>query len=683
MKRPRTDMLGGNESYLINMTQDVSLIQEEQDAVELGAATSPRNHQLLPSRRYHHFRTKCHHTYPSLMLLLIAALISCSTAREIVETETIVLSGTRRLNSPMSIRISATPSSLRRRAAAHDDNTHQEESRVGDLETTIEDIEESIQGIEEDLTKASVQGQSANTDTDLIVSEPQKVHKRRKSRRFCRPEQQLRKCRRCQANARRNFDIGECSNDLQAAREGRSCSTLFDKCRNAKFRFRCKKWKDAYDNCFLPLEVSLSDPSFTDPKCEKACDLKFKSDIRMDPDQEDMLNVGIVVWNDCLGQTTLEKLNYVICHKCISTEDGSIVEDYCAESSDLLDIFWYSNNGSSVLNSQGQRYLEFFADPYVNTPKEELAGTSCNYAVTVDYEATATLQVFYEEFEAELEIDCDDNDDEGDDAGVENGDNRRLAAVQQTVQFSEALDEAFVSYFSKEEQCVYADDDGCGARDVVFAGVQEITEGICEYDDIEPTRRDLQSPGDTVAVEVVLPGNKRKGKRKKHVKLKGRNRKNGRCRGKCASRNKKVSDALSSPNRFLAEQEQEQQQKQDQRVTCVVNTAPKPNLKRELLLRQAQVGFATQDAAVVEVKEDKCGIDAARCNDGSHGCCGTEGCSCGDAQLTKENCKAGTKLEDGQIEGCFLSFSGSTTDANQCCANPSTIDDECRSTCGL
>lgn len=674
-------MVGGNQSYLINVTRDEPLSEEEQEAVVLGAAFSPRN-QLLPSQRYRHFRTNRHPTnpsaapLPSTMLLLLAALISCATARAIVETETIVLSGTRRLTSPMSI---STPSSLRRRAAASGDDTHKEDTRIDDLEVTIEQIEQNIEDIDEDLT--TVRGQSAaNTDTDLIVSEPQKVHKRRKSRRFCRPEQQLRKCRRCQANVRRKFDIGQCSNDLQAAREGRSCSALFDKCRNSKFRFRCKKWKDAYNNCFLPLEVSLSDPDFTDPKCEKACDLKFKSDIRMDLDQEDMLNVGIVVWNDCLGQTTLEKLNYVICHKCISAEGGAIVEDYCAESSDLLDEFWYSNKGSSVLNSQGQRYLEFFADPYVNTPKEELAGTSCNYAVTVDYQATATLQVFYEEFEAELEIDCDDDDGE-DDAGAENGGNRRLAAVEQTVQFSESLDEAFVSYFSKEEQCVYADDDGCGARDVVFAGVQEITEGICEYDDIDPTRRDLQSPGDIVAVEVVLPGNKMKGKRKKRVKLKGRNRKNGRCRRECASRNKKVSDALSSPNRFLAEQEQ--QQKQDQRVTCVVDTAPKPNLKRELLLRQAQVGFATQDAAVVEVNEDTCEINAARCNDGTHGCCGTEGCSCGDAQLTKANCKAGTKLEDGQIEGCFLSFSGSITDVNQCCADPSTIDDECRSTCGL
>ena len=677
MKRPRTDMVGGNESHLIKMAQDVPLSEEEQEAVVLDATFSPRN-QLLPSQNNLRFRTKRHHTYPSaaslssMMLILFAALISCSTARDIVETETIVLSGTRRLASPMSI---STPSSLRRRAAVSHDDAHK--VRLDDLEATTEvneQIEHKIEDIEKDLT-------NTKTNTDLLVSEPQKVHKRRKSRRFCRPEQQLRKCRRCQANVRRKFDIGQCSTDLQAAREGRSCSTLFDKCRNAKFRFRCKRWKDSYDNCFLPLEVSLSDPTFTDPKCEKACDLKFKSDIRMDPDQEDMLNVGIVVWNDCLGQTTLEKLNYVICHKCISAEDGAIVEDYCAESSDLLDEFWYSNKGSSVLNSQGQRYLEFFADPYVNTPKEELAGTSCNYAVTVDYQATATLQVFYEEFEAELDIDWDDDDGE-DDARAENGGNRRLAAVQQTVQFSEALDEAFVSYFSKEEQCVYADDDGCGARDVVFAGVQEITEGICEYDDIDPTRRDLQS-GDIVAVEVVLPGNKRKGKRKKHVKLKGRNRKNGRCRGKCASRNKKVSDALSSPNRFLAEQEQQQQEEQDQRVTCVVDTAPKPNLKRELLLRQAQVGFATQDAAVVQVKEDKCGINAASCKDGTHGCCGTEGCSCGDAQLTKENCKAGTKLEDGQIEACFLSFSGSITDVNQCCVDPSTIDDECRSTCGL
>ena len=599
-------------------------------------------------------------------MLLFAALLSCSTAREIVETETIVLSG--------SIS-STTPSSPLRRRAAVSDNIHGEDARVDDLEVTIEKIEQEIQDIEEDLT---------NTKTN--VSEPPKVPKRRKKRRFCPPEQQVRKCRRCQANVRRKSDIGECSNDLLAAREGRSCSFLFDKCRNAKFRFRCRKWKEAYDNCFLPLEVSLSDPSFTDPKCEKACDLKFKSDIRMDLDQEDMLNVGIVVWNDCLGQTTLDKFDYVICHKCISAEDGAIVEVFCAEASDLLGAFKYSNKGSSVLNSQGQRYLEFIADPYVNTPKEELAGTSCNYEVTVDYEATATLQVFYEEFEAEIDVDCDDEDDSGDsnNAGVENGGNRRLqTTVQQTVQFSEALDEAFVSYFSKEELCVYADDDGCGARDVVFAGVQEIAESSCQYDDIDPTRRVLQSPGDTAAVEVVIKGNKRKGKRKKHVKLKGRNRKNGRCRFECASRNKKVSDALSSPNRFLADQEQEQQQKQDQQVTCVTNTAPLPNLKRELLLRQARVGFATQDAAVVQVKEDKCGINAARCNDGSHGCCGTEGCSCGGAQLTKENCKAGTKLEDGHIERCFLASSGNITDANLCCADPSTIDDECRATCGL
>ena len=476
-------MVGGNQSYLFSMTRDVILSEEEeQEAVVLDAAFSPRS-QLLPSRRYRRFRTNNHHTRPSaaslssMMLFLFAALVSCSTAREIVEKETIVLSGTRRLTSPVSI---SSPSSLRRRATASGDDTHKEGARIDDLEVTIEQIEQNIHDIEVDLTNVSVEAQSAantKTNTDLLVSEPQQVHKRRKSRRFCRPEQQLRKCRRCQANVRRKFDIGQCSTDLQAAREGRSCSTLFDKCRNAKFRFRCKRWKDSYDNCFLPLEVSLSDATFTDPKCEKACDLKFKSDIRMDPDQEDMLNVGIVVWNDCLGQTTLEKLNYVICHKCISAEDGAIVEDYCAESSDLLDEFWYSNKGSSVLNSQGQRYLEFFADPYVNTPKEEFAGTSCNYAVTVDYQATATLQVFYEEFEAELDIDCDDDDGE-DDARAENGGTRRLAAVEQTVQFSEALDEAFVSYFSKEEQCVYADDDGCGARDVVFAGVQEITEGI-------------------------------------------------------------------------------------------------------------------------------------------------------------------------------------------------------------
>ena len=74
------------------------------------------------------------------MVLLITALLSCSTAREIVETETIVLSGTRHLDS----------ASLRRRAAVSN-NIHGEDAQIDDLEVTIEKIEQEIHDIEEDL----------------------------------------------------------------------------------------------------------------------------------------------------------------------------------------------------------------------------------------------------------------------------------------------------------------------------------------------------------------------------------------------------------------------------------------------------------------------------------------------------------------------------------------------------
>ena len=157
MKRPRISMMDVNDSYL-TMAQDVPLSHEEQrDAGVPDATFSPRK-QLLTGRRYRRLRTNRHHTYPSasaVLMLLLVAVISCSAAREIVETETIALSGTRRLNAPMSI--VSTPSSLRRRAAVSDNDTHGGEGRIQELTSEIKEVEHEIKkdilNIEEELVE--------------------------------------------------------------------------------------------------------------------------------------------------------------------------------------------------------------------------------------------------------------------------------------------------------------------------------------------------------------------------------------------------------------------------------------------------------------------------------------------------------------------------------------------------
>jgi len=621
------------------------------------------------------------------LALLLSVNISCALAaadiitKEVIENETVVLRGEHSSSTTSRLRRRIFESSGEdpdpRTSATKSENLANIEEIIAEVETEaeadLEDAAKILSNIMNNTTTTATTGSSIQNLVQTAGADPDaepatlpivKRRRRRRKRRLCPERIRRRKCRSCQAFVRRKLQRGECSSGVVASREGRDCNQHFDACRRRTYS-RCRRWKDAYDNCFLPQMVGESNPLY-DATCESSCNLNVHSDIRYDLNGNEDLTIGLAVSNGCEGDATITALNYAVCTKCTASSDqgraanGAVLYDQCSDLESLMDLYWFNNGGSTVLPASAQEYLEFTHDPYPPGNLEEdfaASGANCNFQVKIDYKATATLQVFYSDFEAEIEVDCGGSGDGSSDAA-------------QAVQPSSALDEAFVSYFQNEEECIYADDDGCGARDVVYAGVSEIQEGECNiYDVVEPADRNLQ--GGTVTVSYVVPTKRKKRRRK--VRIKGRNRKNGRCRRKCASRNKKVKDAVSDPNRRL----------QQKRLRCVDPQAEKPNLKKELQYRKEELGFAARDAAVVAVQEQECSTEAEACRDGSHGCCGTEGCTCGTISFTKENCRAGTKLDDDSIESCFLSVSGNLMGTNQCCADTSLITDECREACGL
>mmetsp|Transcript_30386 Transcript_30386/g.67365 ORF Transcript_30386/g.67365 Transcript_30386/m.67365 type:complete len:791 (+) Transcript_30386:199-2571(+) len=472
--------------------------------------------------------------------------------------------------------------------------------------------------------------------TGGITGNSNPATKRKRSRRRVCSESSVRnKCLRCQARIRRKFEDGECGNDIAAVREGRDCNKFFDRYRVAVFRRKCRRWRDLYANCFLPQAVS---PSPNAPEtCETACNIEIKGESTY---KNKRLTTGVAIYSDCGGAVSIEELTYAFCSEC-SQADGT-VEKKCDEPPiDILGELEKVNGGTTVLPPDAQRYFEVVSDEFEG---------NCQAYAKIRYDAFAAFQVFYESFSASVEADC--SDDEG-------------GAGPRPIQPSPSLDAAFANYFQDEENCVYADLDGCGGRDVIFAGVDSIKEGECvevadptssdnptPQGDIDPSRRDLQI---------------KKKKKRRFLKINGVNRKRGRCRRKCASRKKKVSDNIGSntgDGRRL------------QQVQCVNPDAKRPNLTRELRKREEEIGFTPTRAAVTQVRELSCAVESRACREGA--CCGTEGCTCSEVDFTEENCLAGTKKRDAEvIIPCFMSLKGDLDENNECCG----ASDECYSYC--
>ena len=94
--------------------------------------------------------------------------------------------------------------------------------------------------------------------------------------------------------------------------------------------------------------------------------------------------------------------------------------------------------------------------------------------------------------------------------------------------------------------------------------------------------------------------------------------------------------------------------------------AVRPNLKRELMKRIDDIGFAPTRALVTKVRELTCSPDSRACKEGA--CCGTEGCTCSVSYFTEENCLVGTTIPETEvIVPCFLSYDGNFASENQCC----------------
>mmetsp|Transcript_22343 Transcript_22343/g.46328 ORF Transcript_22343/g.46328 Transcript_22343/m.46328 type:complete len:779 (+) Transcript_22343:446-2782(+) len=497
------------------------------------------------------------------------------------------------------------------------------------LKSEVEELEKEIQKkldeVKFDIEKAEEVIKNEGSGTGGITGNSDPVTKKKRSRRrVCSDISERNKCLRCQLDIREKFEDGECGNDLAAAREGRDCNKFFDRYRVAVFRRKCRRWRDLYANCFLPQAVS---PNPNRPEtCETACNIEIKGESTY---KNKRLTTGVAIYSDCGGAVSIEELTYAFCSEC-SQADGT-VEKKCDEPPiDILGELEKVNGGTTVLPPDAQRYFEVVSDEFEG---------NCQAYAKISYDAFAAFQVFYESFSASVEADC--SDDEG-------------GAGPRPIQPSPSLDAAFANYFQDEENCVYADLDGCGGRDVIFAGVDSIKEGECvevadptasdnptPQGDIDPSRRDLQI---------------KKKKKRRFLKINGVNRKRGRCRRKCASRKKKVSDNIGSntgDGRRL------------QQVQCVNPDAKRPNLTRELRKREEEIGFTPTRAAVTQVRELSCAVESRACREGA--CCGTEGCTCSEVDFTEENCLAGTKKRDAEvIVPCFLSLNGGLDENNEC-----------------
>ena len=505
-----------------------------------------------------------------------------------------------------------------------------------DVEELEKEIQKKLDKVKFDIEKADEVTNKEESGTDGTAENNIPMTKRKRPRpRVCSPFSERNKCLRCQKRIREKFEAGECGNNIAAVREGRDCNKLFDRYRVAAFR-KCRRWRDLYSNCFLPQAVSPN--SKTSQTCETACNIEIKGESTY---ENKRLTTGVAIYSNCRSVVSIEKLTYAFCSECSQT-DGT-VEKKCDEPGiDILGELEKVNGGTSVLPPDAQRYFEVVSDEFEG---------NCQVYAKISYDAFAAFQVFYESFSASVEVDC--SDDEG-------------GAGSLPIQPSPSLDAAFASYFQDEENCVYADLDGCGGRDVVFAGVDSIKEGECvevpdptapdnttPQGDVDPSRRDLQI--------------KKKKNKRRFLNMNGTNRKMGRCRRKCSSRKKKARDIIGSntgDGRRL------------QQVQCVNPDVEKPNLTRELRKREEEIGFIPTRAAVTEVRELSCALESRACREGA--CCGTEGCTCSDVDFTDENCLAGTKKRDAEvIVPCFMSYNGGLDENNECCG--ATV--ECSSYC--
>ena len=496
-----------------------------------------------------------------------------------------------------------------------------------------------------------VTGQSINTSAKNKKNTTTNNKDKKPKRRFCPARLERSVCQRCQNLVKKQFEQKKCSNDLAAAREGKDCNRYFDRCRLAKFRRSCRKWRDPYANCFLPLAVSPNPDAQT---CEKSCKVTLNGESTYNADSQ-TVQMEVTIFNNCPSVIALEKLEYSLCTECTSPDDT--VEKICRDKEDILEVLRKVNGGYATMPPDALRYL------VLETDKVVLEGSCLVYA-KLNYEAIAAIQVFHEVFQASVEVEC--TDDEDPDVTATSG------GVPRPIQPSESLNEAFQSYFQAEEECLYADLDGCGGRDVVYAEVDAVEESAC-VEVIHSPQGGVVDPNR----QRKLQGKPKKKNRRKVLKIRGRNRKNGQCRRKCASRNKKVRDDISAPILAAARDEEGLESEPDMRfllslnpprAKCVSSDVSKPDLQKELEQRSDDIGFLPRRAAVTEVKELKCSTDSEACQDGTHKCCGTEGCSCGEQDITNENCQAGTRLADENIMECFLSLTGNVDAPNACCA---------------
>ena len=290
---------------------------------------------------------------------------------------------------------------------------------------------------------------------------------------------------------------------------------------------------------------------------------------------------------------------------------------------------------------------------------------------------------FDESFFAEVEVEC--TEDGSPDAPIE---------------VSAELNAVFKGYFQRQEDCGVFDDggfDGCGIpREVLSSDVVSIQEGSCYTDD------DGDLNGRHRRLQQFQPAKNRTIKRRRKVKLKGRSKKSGKCRRKCATRNKKVDDTISRPNTRRATNLLRRQFSHDVIVqhgpsrslekstngVCSPDATDQalrsPDLVASLQAARNEIGFvAVQGTSIIETHE--CSTSSEYCNDGSHFCCSTPGCSCSSSDATPENCLLGTpsgsRANDGVCE-LFADGVGIPGDqsSNLCCGADPAID-ECSDTC--
>ena len=282
---------------------------------------------------------------------------------------------------------------------------------------------------------------------------------------------------------------------------------------------------------------------------------------------------------------------------------------------------------------------------------------------------------YWEAFEAEVVVDCGDNDEN----------------VRPTIYLSAA----FREYFKAQEDCGVFDNgkfDGCYPRNILTSSVETIENGACED-------APLVSPGGRF-LKDKFAGTKSRRKKKK-LKMRGRNQKRGRCRRKCASRSK-ANDAIGGdPNRrFLRDvvtSSAVRNRGLDDLGICSaenknirglissdrdLNVADPPSLVNSLNKVQSKIGFSTLEAEVTKVFEYSCNenSDASQCNNGSHLCCGLSGCSC-DTSPSHQSCVRGTQISERTFDSCYLSTSGALGEENLCCADPSDYAPECKEKC--